>query len=483
MAYDPLLASMSASGAWCSDAFTLASIPGMGAGAIATRPIAAGTPLFHLPLSYLLTPWTSALGPALAADGGKEAWESLADKGWAPLILAMMYESSLGDRSKWAGYLKTMPSEFGAPMWWSDEELEGLKGTDIEDRIGKASAHELYSTTLEPLMRSHPAVFPPSEHFTLHSFHVQGSRILSRSFTVPRTRAGGPPPGTDEDGDEEEEDEIAVMVPMADMLNAAYEMDNARLFADGGDDDDAEGVVENTEFGEGYTMITTKDIAAGEQIYNTYASPPNSELLRKYGHVDDLPLPDSILSLLTPGELGGHPFGNAGDDVEVPGDLVLAAAAGSGLEQRVEWWLEEGQEDVFSLGYPDEEDALPPAFIAFARLLSSDAEWTRAQSKGKLPRPTLDVTSSNIIGKAIAARRAKHVTTLEEDLAIIAGPPGRQRDAAVVRLGEKRVLGVMGRLVAAEEERLRKQEKDEAKAARSAKRKADDAGRAGKRRR
>jgi SET domain-containing protein 6 len=131
MAYDPLLSSMASAGAWCSDAFHLAPIEGMGAGALASRPIPAGSPLFHLPLGYLLTPWTSALGPALAADGGAEAWAALEEKGWAQLMLAMMYEQSLGARSKWAGYLATMPSEFGAPMWWSDAELEALKGTDI----------------------------------------------------------------------------------------------------------------------------------------------------------------------------------------------------------------------------------------------------------------------------------------------------------------------------------------------------------------
>lgn len=132
MSYGPLLSSMAASGAWCSDAFDLTQIEGMGAGAVARHPIAAGTPLFHLPLSYLLTPWTSALGPALAQDGGAEAWDALADKGWAQLMLAMMYERSLGESSRWAGYLRTMPHEFGAPMWWSDEDMEGLKGTDIE---------------------------------------------------------------------------------------------------------------------------------------------------------------------------------------------------------------------------------------------------------------------------------------------------------------------------------------------------------------
>lgn len=109
----------------------------------------------------------------------------------------------------------------------------------------------------------------------MESFHIQGSRILSRSFTVPVSRSDPSASKTsardheDEDEDEdrdEEEEEVAVMVPMADMLNAAYERDNARLFGD--DDDDAgeeEGEVLD-KLGEGYTMISTKAIKAGEQI-------------------------------------------------------------------------------------------------------------------------------------------------------------------------------------------------------------------------
>lgn len=64
------------------------------------------------------------------------------------------------------------------------------------------------------------------------------------------------------------------MVPMADMLNAAYERDNARLF---GDDDDDAGQAEGEvldKLGEGYTMISTKSIKKGEQIVR----PPHSTL-------------------------------------------------------------------------------------------------------------------------------------------------------------------------------------------------------------
>lgn len=34
-------------------------------------------------------------------------------------------------------------------------------------------------------------------------------------------------------------------------------------------------------------MMSTDFIKKGQQIFNTYADPPNSDLLRRYGHVDD----------------------------------------------------------------------------------------------------------------------------------------------------------------------------------------------------
>lgn len=132
------------------------------------------------------------------------------------------------------------------------------------------------------IVQAHPELFPSeSSSFGIDSFHIQGSRILSRSFTIPLSRSDPSKSKGDkhehdhesdeeEDDEEEEEEEIAVMVPMADMLNAAYERDNARLFGDDEEDaGEAEGEVLD-KLGEGYTMISTKNIKKGEQI----VSPP-----------------------------------------------------------------------------------------------------------------------------------------------------------------------------------------------------------------
>lgn len=73
--------------------------------------------------------------------------------------------------------------------------------------------------------------------------------------------------------------------------------------------------------------------------WNTYGDLPNVELLRRYGHVDLLPLPG-----------GGK--GNPADVVEIRADLVLstfsetsgASSAVSNVE-RIDWWLEEGGDE------------------------------------------------------------------------------------------------------------------------------------------
>lgn len=78
--------------------------------------------------------------------------------------------------------------------------------------------------------------------------------------------------------------------------------------------------------------------------YNTYASPPNSELLRKYGHVDVFPLEPEQVDLL---DSAAWPFGNPSDEVELSGDLIVESI-GSGVEDlndRVDHWLEEGQDE------------------------------------------------------------------------------------------------------------------------------------------
>ena len=92
-------------------------------------------------------------------------------------------------------------------------------------------------------------------------------------------------------------------------------------------------------------MVAVKPIMLGEQIWNTYGDLPNAELLRRYGHVDIIPLDQG----------GPFPYGNPSDDVEIPADLVLGVCLPrAGEEQRtckIEAWLnlDEPEECVLPL--------------------------------------------------------------------------------------------------------------------------------------
>ena len=105
-----------------------------------------GCTLFTLPRTITLSTRTSPL-PSLF---GFNAWCAHGlHKGWVGLILCMMWEDAWaheldatdGDaqgqhdiQTKWGPYLRTLPTTFDTPMFWSAEELEELQGTAVVGR-------------------------------------------------------------------------------------------------------------------------------------------------------------------------------------------------------------------------------------------------------------------------------------------------------------------------------------------------------------
>jgi N-lysine methyltransferase SETD6 len=104
-------------------------------------------------------------------------------------------------------------------MFWTDEELRELEGTEVISRIGKAKSEEQYRSVLLPLLTANPALFN-LDKCGLDIFHRMGSLVLAYSF--------GRNVGVEEDEEEEDEEkkhDIA-MVPLADMLNANPQLNN-----------------------------------------------------------------------------------------------------------------------------------------------------------------------------------------------------------------------------------------------------------------
>ena len=95
-----------------------------------------------------------------------------------------------------------------------------------------------------------------------------------------------------EEVEEDERENISdiAMTPIADILNARNGCDNVRHCL--GDSRAMLTASQVRLFYEKDTlnMVAVRPIECGEQIWNTHGDPPNTDLLRRYGHVDIIPL-------------------------------------------------------------------------------------------------------------------------------------------------------------------------------------------------
>lgn len=279
-------------GGWIDSSLSLQKIPGMGRGLVATRPIEENERLFTIPRSMLMNLDTSALqAQCEAAEEANPpqqglAWSDLVARGWCPLILMLLWEhwrastQSCEGGMEWGAYFGIMPATFSTPMFWSSDELKGLVGTDVEDKIGREDAEADYRECVLPYIRQYAHVFLGAEAtnveagiatwYSVDMYHRMGSSILSRSFHVKRDLSEAEPdeaditsapaevavvramPQEDEHENEESDNEVDIdiddeneseeegddenvrdisMVPMADMLNAKFGSENVRGYS------------------------------------------------------------------------------------------------------------------------------------------------------------------------------------------------------------------------------------------------------------
>jgi N-lysine methyltransferase SETD6 len=245
-----------------------------------------------------------------------------------------------------------------------------------------------------------------------------------------------------DDEDTEDPSDVA-MVPFADILNARYHSENVR---DGF-------VFSETDFGLSILIPHLRPSCAmnvktcrwfvrgtsrlESRLYddhpkfslmltqyhqwNTYGDPPNSDLLRRYGHVDLIPLSNGVR-------------GNPADVVDIRADVVLDVVRSQlqdirdTLPERIEWWLEEGGDElswfsclisvdtkhhssVFTL---ETNYALPDELVSLIRLLlMPGVEWEKTKGKGKLPKPKMDNVVLQIAESVLKKLLENYKTTLE----------------------------------------------------------------------
>ena len=100
----------------------------MGLAVVARRGIKEGETLCRIPKSALLS---------IRNTGAADIIEEERLGGGLGLVFAVLYEMCRGEESRWHGYFLSMPSREYLPIFWTDEELETLKGTELEERCSK----------------------------------------------------------------------------------------------------------------------------------------------------------------------------------------------------------------------------------------------------------------------------------------------------------------------------------------------------------
>lgn len=392
---------------------------------VATQDISQDELLFRIPRSAILSVENSILSTEIPAV----TFEMLGP--WLSLILVMLYEYTNGEASNWAPYFSVLPTDFNTLMFWSDDELAELQASAVLSKIGKEGAEEAFMEQLLPVIEEFATVFfagderakqraeEMRDERNVTLMHKVGSLIMAYAFDVePAT----PRKDVDEDGFAEEEEDEALpkgMIPLADMLNADADRNNARLFYEDKHLD----------------MKALKPIKAGEEIFNDYGALPTSDLLRRYGYVTD--------------NYAQY------DVVEIPMELVIdvATAAGIHSEERIEYLDEQeiidtGYDITASSPFTIQESLSPELIVLVETLLLANDEIERLKSKGKLPKPE-KITSkgADMLNKIVQTRIAHYGTILEEDMqsAVAAHATSSTKDyrsamARAVRSGEKKLL-------------------------------------------
>ncbi|KAK5134877.1 hypothetical protein LTR08_005967 [Meristemomyces frigidus] len=394
-----------------------------GRGVLATADIAEDEELFTVPRSSILTAEASSL-PA-------EIKEQFDDQ-WLSLMAAMIYEYQRGSDSTWKAYFDVLPASFNTLMFWSEEELECLESSAVVKKIGKSSANESFKAKILPILQQHTDIFKTtgmSDDQLLALCHRMGSTIMAYAFDLEKPGSGSTAPRNEEDGWEEDEEETELlpkgMVPLADMLNADADRNNAKLFYE---DDKV-------------VMKSITVIKAGDEVFNDYGPLPTADVLRRYGYTT-------------------HNYAKC-DVVEISLDLIKQMAAegvklkGPDLGERTSYLDEHGiLEDGYDISHAS-SDPESPQFpdelcILLNTLLLPKADFDKMKQNDKLQKPALILESVRLLYTIIVRRRAEYTFNALDDgfnsLQLNAAPidissaSHRQKQARLVVAGEKKVL-------------------------------------------
>ncbi|PMD65141.1 SET domain-containing protein [Hyaloscypha bicolor E] len=390
---------------------------GRGRGVVATGDFESDELIFSVPRSAVLNLNTVFFGSSSVSDLEFKI-RNLAS--WLALTAIILDESRRQD-SKWAPYLAILPRQLHNLTFWSDAELSELQASKVVSKIGKSGAEEFFSRSLAPLGLT---------DYNIEECHKVASIIMSYAFDIPEENTTVDEKSGDEgeelvSDDEEDEKILLSMIPLADMLNADADRNNARLCCGNKD----------------FEMRSIKNIAAGEEIFNDYGQLPRSDLLRRYGYVSETYALYDVAEIITQEMLSLFMSKEAFQG------LNLSPLSQGQLDSRVELAEREGIfDDSYDLSHPGpERPSIPDELLALLYLVLLDDQSLKAlyDSDGLPSRSKL---ATEVVGQVLVTviqlREKEYATSLEEDETLLStgNLPHRIAMAVQVRLGEKAVL-------------------------------------------
>ncbi|KAF3908744.1 hypothetical protein AA313_de0208632 [Arthrobotrys entomopaga] len=323
-----------------------------------------------------------------------------------------MYEASKPD-SKWRTYLDSLPKQFDTLMYWTPEELEGLEGSAVINKIGKEESEMWYSVDFQKFLAKHGAEFEGVD-VSLEAFHRVGSWIMAFSSDLEKPADAENP----RDEDEMEEDDIEydaldsykAMVPFAHLIPSDCDLANCEL----------------TTSESAVSFVTIKDIPANSTLYIDPGPLPRSDLLRR---------------------VGSYPPSSAQHDVVEIDSTLIISVAGKALsdtarDARIEKLVEE---EILDDSYDIEADGGVPSEILYViqGFIADDETFRSYIAQEKFPKAKKDGTTRDVILEVIEKRREMYRTGIEEDISLLNSDTGlgrREKMAIEVRLGEKQIL-------------------------------------------
>lgn len=349
-----------------------------GIGVFSEKKIDKDSVLLSVPKECVLSPQSCGISNLL------EEYEL---EGMSGLTVAYMFEKSQGKNSPWYAFLESFDSEpdsTSLPRFWTEQEQEWLKGTELEALGGmdKDMISEVYEEQVEPFLTAYKDLFR-KEFCSYEAYEKSLIIINSRAFEVDNFRGLSLVPGAclfnhsmhenvhfesnyevciscgsygfcnhdveaimaeaegDSIADIDESERIETpreFVP--DLMDENDDFEDIEEAEDEEEEEEDNSNVDNEEYDDDEDETDVCDIRAiktispGQEIFNTYGEYPNGILLSRYGFAE---------------------WDNYHETMSLSDEITSYANLNPDLKKRLKWWSKNFFLCTFSLEQIEEE--------------------------------------------------------------------------------------------------------------------------------